>query len=89
MKLFEAIEAHIPEGGTTRTLEALSRYSLPSTAEITIASLFIDNITALKHNSSKAEFPTIIGKTLLTIWRSILDERFVSLRCLIIYKGGK
>lgn len=78
VKLFEALEAHRSEQGNIRTMEALSKYAFPSSPDTSLSSLFIDNLISLKATSSKAEFPVVVSKSLLSIWRGILEEKFVS-----------
>lgn len=79
MKLFEALATHRSGQGNIRTLEALSKYTLPSSPDTTLSSLFIDKITTLRVTSSKAEFPVIVCKSLLSVWQGIMHDRFVSL----------
>ena len=76
-KLLELLEAHRSELGDSRTLETLSRYSLPSSPEMTLSSLLIDNITSSHTASAKSGFSAAVCKSLLCIWRKLLDERFV------------
>lgn len=74
--LFEALAAHRSGQGSIRTLESLSKYTLPSAPDTTLSSLFIDKITAFKAASSKAEFPAVVCKSLLSIWQGIIHDRF-------------
>ena len=76
-KLLELLEVHRSELGEIRTLEILSRYSLPSSPEITLSSLLIDGITSPQAVSANSGFSVAVCKSLLYIWRKLLDERFV------------
>ena len=76
--MFEALAAHRSGQGNIRTLEALSKYTLPSAPDTTLSSLFIDKIAVFKATSSKAEFPAVVCKSLLSVWQGIMHDRFVS-----------
>ncbi|KAF8426866.1 hypothetical protein EV426DRAFT_423425 [Tirmania nivea] len=74
--LFEALATHRSVQGNIRTLEALSKYTLPSVPDTTLSSLFIDKITALKVTHPKAEFPAVVCRSLLSVWQGIMHDRF-------------
>ena len=61
-----------------RTLEALSRYSSPSTPGITLATIFMDQIAVLKHETLKLELSTTVLKTMFDLWETVLSNKYVS-----------
>ena len=70
--------AHRVDRSNERALEALTRFSFPS-SDATISSLFLDKVTLLETTAAKSEFSVGVCKVLLNLWARCLQESFVRL----------
>ncbi|KAG0635354.1 hypothetical protein HOY80DRAFT_982139 [Tuber brumale] len=72
----KALVAHRVNRSGERALEALTRFSFPSSSSVTISSLFLDKITLLETTAAKLEFSVGVCKVLLNLWARCLQESF-------------
>lgn len=75
---FKAVMAHRYSPGGERTLEALTKFSFPSSPGTTISTFFQDKVTLLQSTAAKSEFSAGVSGILLSVWSRCLEERLVS-----------
>lgn len=75
---FKAVMAHRTEPGGERTLEALTRFSFPSSPKTTLSTFFQDKVTLLQSTAAKTEFSAGVCGVLLSVWSRCLQEKLVS-----------
>lgn len=73
--------AHRISSSRERTLEALTKFTFPSTPQATLSSLFLDKVAFLESTTTmstmKSDFSVMVCKVLLSIWARCLQESFV------------
>lgn len=75
---FKAVMAHRTGLSGERTLEALTKFSFPSSPRTTLSTLFQDKVTLLQSTAVKSEFSAGVCGVLLSVWSGCLQEKLVS-----------
>lgn len=82
---FKAVMAHRCISSGERTLETLTKFSLPSSPGTSLSTFFQDKVTLLQSTAAKSEFSAGVCEVLLSVWSRCLQERLVSFRLTYLF----
>lgn len=69
---------HCLDRGHERTIEALSKYALPSRPEKTLSTIFYDQLLMLGGGSDAEKVPAAVGLMVIALWSQCLKEGYHS-----------